>query len=66
MNVRLALMRKLVKMSIAYMPIKTTSHRVMTDMSYPWFLGFRRTPVGRDFWKYVDIDTDVLARYSRK
>ena len=63
---RLALMRKLVKMSIAYMPIKTTSHRVMTDMSYPWFLGFRRTPVGRDFWKYVDIDTDVLARYSRK
>ena len=59
---RLAVMRQAVKLSIAYMPIKVTAHRTMTDMSYPWFLGFRRTPVGRDFWKYVDIDLDLLNK----
>lgn len=63
---RLAVMRQMTKIAVAYMPIKVTSHRVMTDMSYPWFMGYRRTPVGRDFWKYVDIDTDILAKYSKR
>lgn len=63
---RLAVMRKAVKLAVAYMPIKFTAHRVMTDMSYPWFLGYRRPVVGRDFWKYIDIDTDILAKYSKQ
>ncbi len=59
---RLAVMRQAVKLSVAYMPIKVTSHRVMTDMSQPWFVGYRRNAVGRDFWKYVDIDLSKLSK----
>jgi len=63
---RLAAMREMVKLSVAYMPIKSTSHRLMTDMSYPWFVGYRRAPMGRDFWKYVDIDTDLQAKNIKR
>ena len=61
---RLAVMQKAIKLSIAYMPIKVSSHRMMTDMSQPWFFGYQRAPFGRDFWKYVDIDLDELAKHK--
>jgi hypothetical protein len=31
-------------------------------MMQPWLLGYRRHPIARDFWKYVDIDTRQLPR----
>ena len=32
-------------------------HRILTDMWYPWVIGFRRpSMLGNHFWKYVDID----------
>lgn len=54
---RLAIMQKMAKIMVAYMPYKLTTHRILTDMSQPWLLGYRRHPTVREFWKYVDIDT---------
>jgi ABC-type transport system substrate-binding protein len=54
---RLAMMQQAVKIMVAYMPYKFSTHRILTDMMQPWLLGYRRHPVSRDFWKYVDIDT---------
>lgn len=59
---RLAIMQKLVKIMVAYMPYKFNSHRIRTDMMQPWLLGYRRHPVNHAFWKYVDIDTSKLPK----
>ncbi|MDP2371456.1 ABC transporter substrate-binding protein [Rhodoferax sp.] len=53
---RLAVMQQAVKIMVAYMPYKFTTHRILTDMTQPWLLGYRHHPVDMGFWKYVDID----------
>ena len=57
---RLAIMQRLVKIMVAYMPYKFSTHRILTDMTQPWLSGYRRHPVAREFWQYVDIDTSKL------
>jgi hypothetical protein len=45
------------KIVAAYVPWKVNVHRILTDMWYPWVIGYRRPPViGNHFWKYMDID----------
>jgi len=52
------------KLFVAWAPYKFVGHRIETSVTHPWVVGFRRHPFMRDFWKYVDIDTDVLAKAS--
>ena len=59
---RLAVMTEAQKLMVAYMPYKIEVHRVFTDLTHPWVIGFNRNIFLRDFWKYVDIDTDVLNK----
>jgi hypothetical protein len=61
---RLAIMQHLVKIMVAYMPYKFATHRIRTDLMQPWLLGYRRHPVSRGFWKYVDIDPSKAPRSS--
>ena len=47
---------------VAYAPAKLQTHRLLTDMWYPWVVGYRRPPMlGNHFWKYVDIDLGRMA-----
>ena len=50
------------KLFIAYAPYKLLGHRIETAVAHPWVVGFRRHPFMRDFWKYVDIDSDRLLQ----
>jgi ABC-type transport system substrate-binding protein len=59
---RLGLMQEATKILLAYMPYKASAHRYITDMSQPWLIGYRRHPVMREFWHYVDIDQAKLLR----
>jgi ABC-type transport system substrate-binding protein len=59
---RLAIMQKMVKIMVAYMPYKFSTHRILTDMTQPWLVGYRRHPTAREFWKYVDIDVSKLPK----
>lgn len=59
---RLAILQKLVRIQIAYMPYKYGTHRIRTDMMHPWLIGYRRHPISHTFWKYVDIDTSKLPK----
>jgi ABC-type transport system substrate-binding protein len=52
-----AIVRECVRIAIAYMPLKTVTHRIVTDMWQPWVENYRRHPFSRAWWKYVDIDT---------
>jgi ABC-type transport system substrate-binding protein len=57
---RLAILQKLAKLMVAYMPYKFGTHRIRTDMMHPWLIGYKRHPISHSFWKYVDIDTTKL------
>ena len=63
---RLALINEAKKLMIAYMPYKVHAHRMFTDITQPWVLGYHRNVFVANFWKYVDIDNAELARRSKK
>lgn len=52
---RLALMREAQKIAIAFMPYRYRTHRIVTDLTHPWLLGYRRPIFSRQFWQYVDL-----------
>jgi ABC-type transport system substrate-binding protein len=59
---RQALMDQAQKLMVAYMPYKVHVHRIFTDLAQPWVTGYSRNIFVRDFWRYVDIDTEVLRK----
>lgn len=59
---RLAVMQKMTKIMVAYMPYKTHTHRLRTDMVQPWLIGYRKHPISHAFWKYVDIDLSKVPK----
>jgi ABC-type transport system substrate-binding protein len=62
---RSALFREMDKIFFAYAPMRPMVHRITTGLSHPWVIGYQRHPVLREFWKYVDIDTEILAREKK-
>ena len=60
--VRYAVMAEAAKLMVAYMPYKIHVHRIITDLTQPWVLGYHRNIFVRDFWKYVDVDLDAFQR----
>lgn len=59
---RYAVMAEAAKLMVAYMPYKIHVHRIITDLTQPWVLGYHRNIFVRDFWKYVDVDLDAFQR----
>jgi ABC-type transport system substrate-binding protein len=53
---RLALLREAQRIAVAYAPHKYNVHRIVTDLTQPWLIGYRRPLYGNQFWQYVDID----------
>jgi ABC-type transport system substrate-binding protein len=57
---RTKLYEEMAKLVVAYAPWKINVNRINTDMWYPWVIGYRRPLIITDnFWKYIDIDTDL-------
>jgi ABC-type transport system substrate-binding protein len=56
---RQALFRQVEKFGVAYLPYKFRVSRVVTDMSQPWLVGYRRPVFWTDWWEYVDIDESL-------
>ena len=63
---RNAIYREMNRLFAVYMPWRLGVHRYYNDIAQPWLLGYRRHPVMRGFWKYVDIDTAKLAQAASK
>ena len=63
---RTAVMTAAQKLLVAYMPFKAEMHRVYTDLTQPWVIGFNRNIFLRDYWKYVDIDTEALSKQQAR
>jgi ABC-type transport system substrate-binding protein len=50
------------RLAVAYMPYKFRVNRILTDMSYPWLIGYRRPVFWQEWWMYVDVDTTLLPK----
>ena len=59
---RLAAMREMNRLMVAYMPYKFHGHRIGNGFIHPWVIGYRRHPFYRDWFKWIDIDADRRAR----
>ncbi len=62
---RIAKIRELQKILIAYAPMNYLLHTYAIDFSYPWVKNYRRWPFVRDWWRYVDIDVQAQAQAGR-
>ncbi len=62
---RSSIYREMNRIFLVYAPWRLGVHRIYTDLSHPWTVGFKRHPVMRGWWKYVDIDPPVLASAAR-
>ena len=52
---RQALFDQATKLLVAYAPYRFLAHRILTDLTYPAVIGYRRAPFWLDWWQYVDI-----------
>jgi ABC-type transport system substrate-binding protein len=53
---RFALVQRALKLAVAYMPLKATSHPMINWLTHRGIEGFVPHPFVRDFWRYLDVD----------
>ncbi len=62
---RIAIIRRMQQLLVAYEPMKYPAHRYAINMYRDWVKNYRRWPFVLDFWRYLDIDVDE-QKGSRK
>jgi ABC-type transport system substrate-binding protein len=64
---RTKLYQEMARLMVAYAPWKINTHRILTDMWYPYVIGFRRPAVqSQSWWRFVDIDVPLMKQYEAK
>ena len=53
---RNAIYREMNRLFLVYAPWRLGTHRIYTDMWHPRMDGFKRHPVMRGWWKYLDVE----------
>ncbi|HQR77049.1 MAG TPA: ABC transporter substrate-binding protein [Burkholderiaceae bacterium] len=56
------LFREAKRMLAVDAPYRFHVHRILTDLAWPWLIGFRRQLYSNCFWQFVDIDTALQQR----
>ena len=63
---RTRLNKEMARIVAAYAPWKVNTHRILTDMWYPWVIGYRRPQIqNQNFWRFIDIDTATSPAVPR-
>ena len=64
---RTRLYQEMVRLLVVYAPMKLNMHRIITDMWYPYVVGFRRPLMqSQNWWQYVDIDLEVKKQFEAR
>jgi len=50
------------RMAVAWAPYRQHVHRIYTDLTQPWFVGYRRGLFWNRWWHMVDIDDKLRPR----
>ena len=53
---RNAIYREMNRLFLVYSPWRLGAHRIYNDLAHPWVVGYKRHPVMRAWWKYIDIE----------
>jgi ABC-type transport system substrate-binding protein len=53
---RLAAFREANRLLLAYAPYRFHVHRLITDLTQPQVIGYRRAPFWLTWWPYIDIE----------
>ena len=62
---RTKLYQEMARLMVVYAPWKINMHRILTDMWYPYVIGFRRPLVQTEnWWQYVDIDLKAQKQFE--
>jgi ABC-type transport system substrate-binding protein len=61
---RMALFDDAKRLAVAYMPEKTMVHRITTDLTQPWLVGYRR-PLFWSYWYHV-VDIENAPSVGRR
>ena len=59
-----ALIDRMKRLGVAWMPYKINGHRIVSDLLHPWVLGYRRHPFMRENWRYMDVDAAAQAAHA--
>ena len=64
---RTLLYQKMAKLMVSYAPWKLNTHRIITDMWFPYVIGFRRPMVQtQNWWRFVNIDLALQKDWLAK
>ena len=64
---RTRLYEEMARLMVAYAPWKINTHRILTDLWYPYVIGYRRPLIeGSTFWRFVDIDLERQRAFLAK
>ena len=58
---RFALVQRALKLGVAYMPMKATSHPVNSWLTHAGVVGYVPHPFIRDYWRYMDMEAASAA-----
>jgi ABC-type transport system substrate-binding protein len=62
---RAALFIEASKLVLAYMPYKIHAHRIYTDVTQPWLVGWRQALFRNESWQFAEVDAELRARSTR-
>jgi ABC-type transport system substrate-binding protein len=60
---RAALFDQAKRIAVAYMPYKVHVHRIHSDLTRPWVIGYRRPLFASEWWHMVDIDLTLRRQH---
>jgi len=64
---RTKLYQEMARILAVYAPSKINTHRILTDLYYPYVVGFRRPAVqSQSWWRFVDVDVPVMKQFEAK
>ncbi len=64
---RTKLYQGMARIIAVYTPMRVNVHRILTDLWYPYVIGFVRPPVqSQSWWRFVDIDVPLMKQYEAK
>ncbi len=60
---RFALVQQALKLGVAYMPMKATTHPINSWLTHAGVVGYVPHPFIRDYWRYMDIEPGAAAAH---
>jgi ABC-type transport system substrate-binding protein len=64
---RTKLYQEMARILTVYAPMKVNLHSILTDLWYPYVIGFVRPPVqSQSWWRFVDVDVPLMREFEAK